>query len=51
MRSYIYDAFETRIDAIRAAKDLGNIFGRPIVRRIKAQAGGRLKWGVFVPKY
>lgn len=45
----IYDAFETKEDAKRAAKDLGSYFGKPKVKKLKGKQ--RLQYGVFAPKY
>ena len=44
----VYDAFPTKGGAKSAASDLRSAGDRARVRKITPQAGGRLKWGVFV---
>lgn len=43
----LYDAFETKSQAQSSAKDLRNAGDTAQVKKISAQAGGRLKWGLF----
>ena len=48
----IYDAFETKEQAMQSARALGGLFGRVSVRRLNPpEAGGRLKWGVFASNF
>lgn len=44
----LYDAFPTKAGARSAAKDLRFAGDRATSKQIAPQAGGRLKWGVFV---
>lgn len=43
----IYDAFETKDQANRAAADMRKNGFTMIVKKIKPQDSGRLKWGIF----
>ena len=44
----LYDAFPRKPTAKSAAEDLRAAGDRARVRKIAPQAGGRLKWGVYV---
>lgn len=48
MNYTLYDAFPTQEGAQSAARDLRSYGDLVQVRKIPPQAGGRLKWGVFV---
>lgn len=43
----MYDAFETKQQAESSAKDLKAQGSNAVVRKIKPQDNGRLKWGLF----
>ena len=54
MAKILYDAFPTRAGAVRASISLKTAAYPPcaaVVRKLRpAQGGGRLKFGVYVPK-
>jgi hypothetical protein len=45
----LYDAFETRKDAINVAKGMDSFFGQKAVRKLKGKQ--RLQYGVYVGRY
>ena len=47
----LYDAFESKDQAVECLRSVGFLYGKGTVRKGNFGDNGRLKWGVFLPKF